>query len=157
MTLQSQYNTLCNTPSICVFFHYQDVLHYGIFALGYFKDNALLTDSRGEIHRLHAKLCNALADPHRILILNTLIAGRSNVSNLAEEIGLSQSSVSRHLKVLRESSLVFAERRGHSMIYQLADERVVEALDLMRSVLVDNLIKQAALARTASERIKLNN
>jgi DNA-binding transcriptional ArsR family regulator len=115
------------------------------------------TDLREQIHRLHAQLCSALADPSRILILYTLTNGHSNVSDLAHEIGLSQPSVSRHLKVLRESGLVFAQREGHSMIYQLADGRVVEALDLLRGMLADNLEKQASLARTASEDIKVGH
>jgi ArsR family transcriptional regulator len=116
----------------------------------------MLTDLREELHRLHAQLCSALADPSRILILYTLTMGHSNVSELAQEVGLSQPSVSRHLKVLRESGLVFAEREGHSMIYQLADGRVIEALDLLRGMLADNLEKQAALARTANEGMKVN-
>jgi len=117
----------------------------------------MLTNLREEIHRLHAQLCSALADPSRILILYTLSLGTSNVSDLAEEVGLSQPSVSRHLKVLRDSGLVYANRQGHSMLYRLSDDRVVEALDLLRGMLADNLEKQAALARTASERIKLTN
>lgn len=117
----------------------------------------MATDLREEIHRLHAQLCSALADPSRILILYTLTDGPINVSDLAEDVGLSQPSVSRHLKVLRDGGLVYAKRQGHSMIYQLVDDRVVEALDLLRSMLADNLEKQAALARTASESIKLAN
>ena len=105
------------------------------------------------IHRLLAQQCTALADPSRILILYTLTNGPSNVSDLAVEVGLSQPSVSRHLKVLRESGLANSQRKGHSMIYQLADERVILALDILRAMLADNLEKQVAFARTASENI----
>lgn len=108
------------------------------------------TSLHDEIHRLHAQLCSALADANRILILYTLIGGSSNVSDLAEEVKLSQPSVSRHLKVLRESGLVQRRREGHSMVYKLTDERVIEALDLLRGMLADKLEKQAALARSAS-------
>jgi ArsR family transcriptional regulator len=112
---------------------------------------------REEIHRLHAQLCSALADPNRIFILYTLITGAFNVSELAKEVGLPQPTVSRHLKVLRESGLLIATREGHSMIYQLADGRVIEALDILRAMLADNLEKQAALAQTASENLSLVN
>lgn len=99
------------------------------------------------IHHLLAQQCTALADPSRILILYTLTNGPRNVSDLAEEVGLSQPSVSRHLKVLRESSLTHSQREGHSMIYQIADERVIQALDILHAMLVDNLEKQVAFAR----------
>ncbi len=112
---------------------------------------------REEIHGMHAHLCSALADPNRILILYTLTQGKRNVSDLAREVGLSQPSVSRHLKVLRETGLAQAERKGHSMIYYLTDFRVIEALDILRSVLADNLEKQVALARSASEKFATAN
>lgn len=112
---------------------------------------------REEIHRMHAHLCSALADPNRILILYTLTQGEINVSDLAEEVGLSQPSVSRHLKVLRESGLAEATREGHSMMYRLTDFRVIEALDILRCVLADNLEKQVALARSATQTLSSSN
>jgi DNA-binding transcriptional ArsR family regulator len=111
----------------------------------------MLANLREEVHNMHAHICSALADPNRILILYTLANGPANVSGLAEEVNLPQPTVSRHLKVLRESGLVESERDGHSVVYELSDGRVIEALDLLRALLADNLEKQAALARTASE------
>ena len=111
-----------------------------------------MTDSlREEIHFLLAQLCRAIADASRVLILYTLMDGPISVSDLAKDIGLSQPSVSRHLRVLRESGLTSAERIGHSKMYRLADERVVEALDLLRSILIDNFENKGKLARTSSE------
>ena len=106
---------------------------------------------REEIYQMHAQLCGALADPNRILMLYTLIQAPRNVSDLAEDVGLSQPAVSRHLKVLRDSGLVSGRREGHSVIYRLRDERVIEALDTLRRVLASSLKQQGALARTAIE------
>lgn len=108
-------------------------------------------DLRTEIHQLHAHLCGGLADPNRILILYTLSNAPSNVSDLATETGMPQPSVSRHLRVLRESGLVVGERDGHSVVYKLTDERVIEALDILRNVLAASLRKQAALGASAIE------
>jgi ArsR family transcriptional regulator len=83
------------------------------------------------------------------LILYTLSNASSNVSDLAVETSLPQPSVSRHLRVLRESGLVVGEREGHSVVYKLTDERVIEALDILRSVLAASLKKQAALGASA--------
>ena len=107
------------------------------------------TNLRAEIDRLHAHVCNGLADPNRILILYTLSNQRLNVSDLAVSIDLPQSTVSRHLKVLRERNMVVAQRDGQSVYYSLADERIIQALDLLRAILASSLENQGALAISA--------
>jgi len=102
---------------------------------------------REEIAQLHAQVCSGLADTNRILILYTLKENSLNVSELSETLGLPQPTTSRHLKVLRERGLVVAERDAQSIYYTLADERVIQALDLLRAVLNDKLEAQAQLVR----------
>ena len=103
-----------------------------------------------EVNLLHAGICQALADPKRILILYALSEGPKNVTELTEALDVPQPTVSRHLKVLRERHLVSPEREGTSVRYSLADERVIEALDTMRSVLLSGLSQQAKLAQGLS-------
>jgi ArsR family transcriptional regulator len=100
---------------------------------------------RGEINQLHAHVCSGLADPNRILILYTLKDKTYSVSDLANVLGLPQPTTSRHLKVLRERGMVSAQRDGQSVFYTLADDRIIQALDLLRSFLGDNLRTQADL------------
>lgn len=107
-----------------------------------------------EVTQLHANVCSGLADPRRILILYALNEKPSNVSDLAKTIGSSQPATSRHLNVLRERGMVSAQRDGQSVIYSLSDVRVIEALDLLRAVLADNLKSQAALAENVIESIE---
>ncbi len=99
-----------------------------------------------EIRELHAQICQALADPTRIMLLYSLAERPKNVGELAEELKLSQPNVSRHLKVLRERGMAIATREGANVVYSLADQRVIRALDLMRQVLGDQLAKRAHLA-----------
>jgi len=109
---------------------------------------------RDEINILHAQVCSGLADPNRILILYTLAENPHNVSDLASILDIPQPTVSRHLKVLRERSMVNAERDGQSVYYSLADDRIIKALDLLRGMLADSLESQINLARTASESMR---
>ena len=111
----------------------------------------MVTDSlTKEITQLHANICSGLADSRRILILYTLKDKPINVSDLANEVGISQPAASRHLTILRERGMVTAERDGQSVVYTLADERIIQALDLLRAVLADQLKSQVALAATVS-------
>ncbi len=104
-----------------------------------------------EISRLHADLCSALADPNRILIIYSLAEKPRSVNELSEEVGISQSATSRNLKVLRERGLVYTIRQGTTLEYHLTDIRLVEALNLLRSVLRDRLTYRASLMENAGE------
>ena len=105
---------------------------------------------KAEITQLHAQVCSGLSDPNRILILYTVAQSPTNVSDLAEELGIHQPTVSRHLKVLRDRKMVVSQRDGQSVIYSLADKRIIQALDLLREMLADALEDQAALIRSDS-------
>ncbi len=98
-----------------------------------------------EILQLHAEICAGLADPNRIMILYTLSQGPRSVTEIYSELNMQQPLASRHLKVLRERGMVTTERRGTVILYSIADKRLVQALDLLRAVMHDNLAKRAEL------------
>lgn len=98
-----------------------------------------------EVTQLHAEICAGLADPNRILILYELSQSTRNVTELATNLNMPQSLVSRHLKILRERGMVFSNRKGTVIEYSLADDRLIQALDLLRAVMRDGLAKRAEL------------
>jgi len=101
--------------------------------------------SLNELNMLHASICQALADPKRLQILYALAEQPSYVTALAEQLQMPQPTVSRHLRVLRAQSLVSTERNGPSVSYSLRDTRIIEALDLIRQVMVDALTHKSQL------------
>ena len=105
---------------------------------------------RQEITLLHAQVCQGLADPKRILILYALADGPRRVTDLADALGMPQPTVSHHLKTLRERGLVVAEQEGTAVYYTLVDERVIQALDLLREVLRTQLALRADLVEHLS-------
>lgn len=98
-----------------------------------------------EVSQLEANLCSAFADPTRILILYALNERLRNVTELTIELGATQSTTSRHLKILRDHGLVRTTRQGVNIIYELTDSRLIEALDILRSVLRDSIALKANL------------
>jgi ArsR family transcriptional regulator len=100
-----------------------------------------------ELNAFHAEICGALADTRRIAILYELAEGPKAVGELVSALDVPQATVSRHLKVLRERQMVTAQRDGAHVIYALADERIIAALDLLREVMRDILSRRAALAQ----------
>lgn len=98
-----------------------------------------------EIFLLHEQVCDALGNPHRLLILYTLREQPRYVTDIAAELNIPQSSVSRHLKVLRDRGLVITRREGPAVFYALTDIRVITALELLREMLYDRLHQQAQI------------
>ena len=104
-----------------------------------------------EVSQMEADLCSAFADPTRILILYALDEKPRNVGELATELQIPQPSVSRHLKVLRERGMVGSTRYGATIEYRIVNDRPIQALDLLRSVLRDNLTRSAELVDALNE------
>lgn len=100
-----------------------------------------------EVSRLEADLCFALSDPTRILILYALCERSQNVNEITAALNITQPTTSRHLKILRDRGLLTANRQGTTIIYQLVDNRLIQALDLLRSVLRDSLVRRASLVK----------
>lgn len=104
-----------------------------------------------EITQLEADFCFALSDPTRIFILYALNERSLNVSELTTELGIPQPTTSRHLKVLRERGLVYTERQGTVITYHLSDNRIIQAMDLLRAAMRDRLTQQANLVSVLSQ------
>ena len=76
-----------------------------------------------------ARLLKAVADPARLQLLSQL-RSRENceacVCDLTEPLGLSQSTVSHHLKVLADAGIVRGEKRGYWTWYSVVPSRLTE-------------------------------
>jgi len=77
-----------------------------------------------------ADIFGLLADPGRLRMLTVLLDEESSVGRLAELAGLSESSASHALRLLRAHRIVQARRDGRMMHYRLADEHVRQLLEV---------------------------
>jgi len=102
-----------------------------------------------EINLLHERICAALSDTTRIMILYLLSESPLFVNEISDALDAPQSTVSRHLRVLRERNLVSTKRQGTAVQYSLADGRIIDALNLMRAILNDQVSAEAAITQPA--------
>ena len=121
-----------------------------IRSYAYKKEKMVNPILKQEIIQLEADFCAALSDPTRIFILYALNERPLNVTELTHELGIPQPTTSRHLKILRERGLVDTERQGTVITYHLADGRVIQAMDLLRSAMRDRLTQRASLVNELS-------
>ena len=86
---------------------------------------------------LYAELAvvgKALANSHRLELLDLLAQGERSVEELAREAELSLANASAHLQVLRQARLVEAEKRGLNVFYRLAAPEVFRLWRTLRDV-----------------------
>ncbi|HLH79381.1 MAG TPA: metalloregulator ArsR/SmtB family transcription factor [Chthonomonas sp.] len=76
------------------------------------------------LYEQFARIGRALANPHRLELLDLLAQGERTVEDLARETELSVANVSQHLQILRGARLVEVRRSGLYAYYRLADSRV---------------------------------
>jgi DNA-binding transcriptional ArsR family regulator len=72
---------------------------------------------------------NAVAEPKRRQVLETLAYGEMPVSDLVVRLGWPQPMVSKHLGVLKEVGLVTARREGRQRLYQVNGEQLKTIYD----------------------------
>jgi ArsR family transcriptional regulator len=85
-------------------------------------------------HAAHAaSRLKALGHPLRLQIVSILSEGDAHVNALAEELGVPQSAVSQHLRILRMEGLVNAERREGFAFYHLTEPKLRTLLSCIES------------------------
>jgi len=93
------------------------------------------------------RVMKALSDPNRVRILKILQSGELCVCEIREVLGLAQSTVSKHAKILEDAGLVEKKRQGTWMIYSLADGRESDYAKTMLAQLSDWLENDIELDR----------
>ena len=94
---------------------------------------------RDSISEMHAEVCKTLGSPVRIEILNALRDGEKTVGQLSGELELKQANVSQHLAVLRQRRVVTTRKEGTSIYYGVSNPKIIQACQLMRDVLLEQL------------------
>jgi len=103
-----------------------------------------------KIFQLHAELCKTLSNPIRLEILNLLREGEKSVNELATTTGIRQATVSQHLAVLRQRGVVATRRDGANIFYRIANQRIIEACDIIRGVLFEQMAEMEKLAKAGA-------
>jgi ArsR family transcriptional regulator, arsenate/arsenite/antimonite-responsive transcriptional repressor len=67
------------------------------------------------------RVMKALSDPNRVRVVKLLQAEELCVCEIKEVLGLAQSTVSKHMKILEDAGLLDKKRQGTWVIYSLAD------------------------------------
>ena len=104
-------------------------------------------DDAERLRQFKAEFFKALAHPLRVRILELLRSGPLSVTQIREATGVPTSSLSQQLAVLRARNIVTTERRGTTIIYQVAEPELFELLDVARRIFNARLADAVDLLR----------
>ena len=75
-----------------------------------------------------AAFLSGLANPHRLRILCQLADGEKSVTELIDETGIAQTSMSQHLNKLKDEEIVHYRREHRTLIYFICDPLAIEVM-----------------------------
>ncbi len=86
-------------------------------------------------YEARAKIIKALAHPSRLFIVEELKKKERSVGELVDMIGSDQSTISKHLSILKNEGLVFDEKHGTTVTYHLKCPCILDFIGCVEDVL----------------------
>ena len=102
---------------------------------------------KNRVYEELARITKALANPHRLEIIELLAQGDYSVEQIAIQTSLSVANASQHLQVLKTAQLVAISRNGNFIHYRLANTNVFKAWKALRELGVDRIASIEKLVR----------
>ena len=80
----------------------------------------------------YAEIFKALGHPTRLSIVLGLIDNvECNVNKIVNNLGISQSTISQHLAILRRTSIVKCTKKGQEVCYKVEDDVIKKIIDII--------------------------
>ena len=117
---------------------------------------------KNKVYSLLSQIVKAMANPHRLEIIDLLAQRGRTVEEIANETEMSIANASQHLQVLKTSNLVEVEREGNYIRYHLANDKIFKTWSSLREVgfervaEIDKLIQDYREKKNALEAITID-
>ena len=119
-------------------------------------------DFKNKVYDELARVTKALANPHRLEIIELLAQGEYSVEQISVQTNLAVANTSQHLQVLKTAQLVDVTRNGNFIHYRLAHPNVFRAwkalreLGVERSASIEKLVKDFRKSRSPLETVTID-
>ncbi|HHN64283.1 MAG TPA: ArsR family transcriptional regulator [Nitrospirae bacterium] len=107
-----------------------------------------MENNNKRIFEMQAEVCKTLTNPKRLEIIHALKDGEKNVTELVEILGIPKANVSQHLSVMKNRGILKSRREGVNIYYSISNPKVIEACNLMREVLTEQLKERESILST---------
>jgi DNA-binding transcriptional ArsR family regulator len=96
-------------------------------------------------------LLKSLANRHRLLILCQLVDGEKSVGQLAQYLGIRDSTVSQHLALLRRDRLIIGRRDGQTIWYRIESDPARNVLNSLYKSFCEQPVRKARPKHSADQ------
>ncbi len=100
-----------------------------------------------QLYAYHAEMCKVFSHPKRLELIELLRERESSVGDLSQKLELSPANLSQHLAMMRERRILACRKEGNNVYYRIANPKLLQAFDLLRQILVEQIEQDAALLR----------
>lgn len=104
-------------------------------------------DVSRSLYERHAEMCKVFSHAARLMILNILRDRELSVAAIADRIGLALGTVSPHLLMMKQRRVLVSRKAGNQVIYRLANPKMLQAFDLIREILQEQMFQEGLLAK----------
>jgi rhodanese-related sulfurtransferase/predicted transcriptional regulator len=94
---------------------------------------------KDKVYSILAGMIKAMANPHRLEIVDLLGQGEKSVEEIASETNMSVSNASQHLQVLKSANLVEIRREKNFIHYRLAHEEIYKSWQNLRDLGIERV------------------
>jgi len=98
-----------------------------------------------QIYAYHAEMCKVFSHPKRLELIDTVRDKEMSAGELGERLGLAPANLSQHLAMMRERHILASRKEGNMVYYRITNPRLLEAFDLLREILFEQIRQDAAL------------
>ena len=95
------------------------------------------------IYEQNARIFKAFCDENRLKILERLRGGERCACVLVEDIGIGQSALSYHMKILVESGIVTSRQEGKWVHYRISGTGSAQAVRLLQALTTPDAVQEA--------------
>ena len=99
---------------------------------------------------MQADICQTLANPKRLQIINLLKEQELSVGAMVKVMGVAKANLSQHLSLMRQKGILATRREGTTIYYRLAIPYITEACAIMREVLLEVLDVKGKFSQSLS-------
>src|SRR5665647_1415236 len=101
----------------------------------FLRDPPPASQGDAELWELQADICQVMANPKRLQILNLLREKELSVGEMVQVLGVAKANLSQHLSLMRQKGIVITRRQGTTIYYRLAIPYITEACEIMLSLI----------------------
>ncbi|MBI4294994.1 MAG: winged helix-turn-helix transcriptional regulator [Chloroflexi bacterium] len=104
-----------------------------------------------QIYVYHADMCKVFSHPKRLQLLNALRDQEMSAGELGARLGLGPANLSQHLAMMKERHILISRREGNALYYRVVNPRLLQAFDMLREILFEQIRQDAALIQDIEE------